>query len=99
MLTRAQLDALVARREAGRPAQVVEVAALDADGWARLAAAGQRIYCDGGILDVDAGELVIVELAPGVSARDLQALVAPTLKVRHDVVEISLVEAAAPRQD
>jgi hypothetical protein len=48
----------------------------------------ERVFCDHGALEVIDGELVIVALAPGVSASDLQALAVPTLKITHEVVEM-----------
>lgn len=50
----------------------------------------ERVFCDLGILEPTDDGLVIVELAPGVAATDLQALVRPTLKVTHEVAEMVL---------
>ena len=53
-----------------------------------------RVLCEQAVLDVVDGELVIVELAKGVSARDLQARVEPTLLVSPRVKE--MVATAPP---
>jgi acyl CoA:acetate/3-ketoacid CoA transferase beta subunit len=47
-----------------------------------------RILCDHGMIDVTAQGLVIVELAPGVSAKELQKKVQPTLLISPDVTEM-----------
>jgi 3-oxoacid CoA-transferase subunit B len=44
-----------------------------------------RVITDLAVLDVTPEGLVLVELAPGVSARDVQERTEPTLKVPHDV--------------
>jgi acyl CoA:acetate/3-ketoacid CoA transferase beta subunit len=49
-----------------------------------------RIFCDLGVLEPRDEGLVIVALAPGVSATEMQALVGPTLKVTHEVSEMVL---------
>jgi 3-oxoacid CoA-transferase subunit B len=49
-----------------------------------------RIITDLAVLDVTDAGLVLRELAPGVSARDVQALTEPTLKVPADVAEMRL---------
>jgi 3-oxoacid CoA-transferase subunit B len=47
-----------------------------------------RIITDLAVLDVTADGLVLRELAPGVSARDVQERTQPTIKVPPDVTEI-----------
>jgi 3-oxoacid CoA-transferase subunit B len=49
-----------------------------------------RIITDLAVLDVTAEGLILRELAPGVSARDVQARTEPTLKVPSDVTEVRL---------
>jgi len=49
-----------------------------------------RIITDLAVLDVTPEGLVLRELAPGVSARDVQDKTQPTLKIPHDVKEIDL---------
>jgi 3-oxoacid CoA-transferase subunit B len=44
-----------------------------------------RIITDLSVLDVTPEGLVLIELAPGVSAREVQDKTQPTLKVPHDV--------------
>jgi hypothetical protein len=51
-----------------------------------------RIFCDFGILVCTGDELVIVELAPGVSAAEMQSVVGPTLKITHEVSEMVVHE-------
>ncbi len=58
----------------------------------------ERVFCDRGHFEIEDGELVIVALAPGVAATELQALAAPTLKISHRVAEM-VVERPAPSQD
>ena len=48
----------------------------------------ERLFCDLGVLEPQGEELVIVALAPGVSAVELQALVGPALKITHEVAEM-----------
>lgn len=50
----------------------------------------ERIYCALGVLEPGDEGLVIVELAPGVSAVELQSRVDPTLKITHLVREMVL---------
>ena len=47
-----------------------------------------RILCDHAIFEVSDEGLVIVELAPGVSAKDLQKKVQPTLLISPNVTEM-----------
>jgi 3-oxoacid CoA-transferase subunit B len=47
-----------------------------------------RIITDLAVIDVTSEGLVLRELAPGVSAREVQERTEPTLKVPHDVKEI-----------
>src|ERR1700733_13410095 len=49
-----------------------------------------RIITDLAVLDVTAEGLVLVELAPGVSARDVQERTEPTLKVASDLAPIKV---------
>lgn len=73
---------------------VIAVALLHADPPDRIvtrcrgAVRAARVLCEQAVLDVVDGELVIVELARGVSARDLQARVEPTLLVSPKVQEM-----------
>jgi len=48
-----------------------------------------RIITDLAVLDITPEGLVLRELAPGVSARDVQARTEPALRVPHDVAEMS----------
>jgi 3-oxoacid CoA-transferase subunit B len=45
-----------------------------------------RIITDLAVIDVSPQGLVLREVAPGVSARDIQELTEPTLKVASDLV-------------
>jgi 3-oxoacid CoA-transferase subunit B len=49
-----------------------------------------RIITDLAVIDVTAEGLVLRELAPGVSARDVQERTEPTLRVPPDVTEMRL---------
>jgi 3-oxoacid CoA-transferase subunit B len=49
-----------------------------------------RIISDLAVIDVTSEALVLRELAPGVSAREVQEKTQPTLRVPHDVTEMSL---------
>jgi 3-oxoacid CoA-transferase subunit B len=49
-----------------------------------------RIITDLCVIDVTPGGLVLRELAPGVSARDVQEKTEPTLTVPHDLAEIKV---------
>jgi 3-oxoacid CoA-transferase subunit B len=49
-----------------------------------------RIITDLAVLDVTPEGLVLRELAPGVSARDVQAKTEPTIKVPPDVTEVKI---------
>ncbi len=66
----------------------------------------ERVFCDHGQIEVRGGELVIVELAPGASASELQAFAEPTLRITHEVRTIDhppppndVVGRPAPGQD
>jgi 3-oxoacid CoA-transferase subunit B len=48
-----------------------------------------RIITDLAVLDVTGDGLILIELAPGVSARDVQEKTEPTVKVPHDVKVMS----------
>ncbi len=50
----------------------------------------ERFFCDLGVLEPRGEQLVIVALAPGVSAVELQALVEPLLMITHEVEEMVL---------
>ena len=50
-----------------------------------------RIITDLAVLDVTPEGLIVRELAPGVSARDVQAKTEPTLKIPSDVAEMKIV--------
>lgn len=82
------------------PPRVIAVALLDGEPPDRIVARcrgpirAQRVICEQAVLDVIHDELVIVELARGVSARDLQARVEPTLLVSPRVKE--MVATAPP---
>ena len=49
-----------------------------------------RVITDLAVIDVTAEALVLRELAPGVSAREVQERTEPTLRVPHDVTEMAL---------
>ena len=49
-----------------------------------------RIITDLAVIDVTPEALVLRELSPGVSAREVQERTQPTLRVPHDVTEMSL---------
>jgi hypothetical protein len=70
------------------PLRVVE----RAPGAGRRAVA--RVFSSEAVLDCTSEGLVIVELAPGLSARDLQASFSPTLKITHELVEYGSAQAA-----
>lgn len=73
---------------------VIAIALLEGEPADRIVARcrgpihAERVLCEQAVLDVVDGELVIVELAKGVSARDLQARVEPTLMVSPKVKEM-----------
>lgn len=76
------------------PRRVARVERLDVETIQEALAASaptvERIYCDHGVLEPSPEGLVIVELAPGVSAVELQERVTPTLKITHLVQEMVL---------
>jgi 3-oxoacid CoA-transferase subunit B len=49
-----------------------------------------RIITDLAVIDVTSEGLMLRELAPGTSARQVQERTEPTLKVPHDVTEMTL---------
>lgn len=55
----------------------------------------ERLVCPQGVIEVRKAGLVVVELAKGVSARDLQACSAPPLLIDPEVNEMGF----SPRQD
>jgi 3-oxoacid CoA-transferase subunit B len=55
-----------------------------------------RIITDLAVVDVTPEGLVLRELAPGVSAREVQEKTEPTLKVPHDVVEMKVSAKGGP---
>jgi len=73
----------VLRLERLEPGAIVE--AIEGDHRTVL-----RVFCDHGVLEPQEAGLVILALAPGVSATDVQALVGPTLKITHEVAEMVL---------
>jgi 3-oxoacid CoA-transferase subunit B len=52
-----------------------------------------RIITDLAVMDVTPDGLVLREVAPGVSAKDVQDKTEPTLKVPHDLAEIAVARA------
>lgn len=86
------------RCEAAPPegAQVIAVLLLDGEPRGQIVdkltgpvvAHTRRVFCEQAVLQVVAEGLTIVELAPGVSARDLQARVEPTLLIAPHVKEM-----------
>ncbi len=73
--------------QTSRPRPVIAVMRLADRGVAIVSRSGpamaraQRVYTDLGVLEVIGGDLVIVELAPGVSAVDMQTHAEPTLEI------------------
>jgi 3-oxoacid CoA-transferase subunit B len=56
-----------------------------------------RIITDLAVIDVSTEGLLLLELAPGVSARDVQARTEPSLKLAQDIREIT-IEPRGPRR-
>jgi 3-oxoacid CoA-transferase subunit B len=57
-----------------------------------------RVITDLAVLDVTPDGLVLRELAPGVTAREVQEKTEPTIRVPSDVTEITMVGAQDPPQ-
>jgi hypothetical protein len=56
-----------------------------------------RVYCELAVLEVATAGLIVLELARGVSATDLQALAEPTLKITPRLAEM-VVDGPAERR-
>jgi len=73
-------------RQADAPCDLVETCA----DTPALRVAAHRVITEHAVLDVTPDGFVIRELAPGLSARRLQAATAPTLRIAADVAEMAV---------